>query len=887
MTISSTTNRKEYTGNGVTTAFAFPYPFEASTDLRVFERTIATGAIVEKTAGTHFTVTGAGDPSGGTVTATTAPANTVNWIIVRDPARTQGVALVNGEKIDVEASINDPLDALTLMVQRQNDRADRAIHAPDGDLAANANMELPDATTRASKILSFDVNGLPTVEDPMVTQTQAYRDEALAAVADAEKTAASAGADLWSRPVDSIESAEPGSPSIGDRVLLDDTNATRPNQVAEYFSDGWHYSGAPQAGQSVEVISAGARYRYTTTYGWQNAERSRWRSSEFDLVPDGGSADQHDALVAILAAASASDNPRDREIVLRGNGVVKIGTEINLDSYPNIRLICDKNLRLIPASDRQFLFKSGYSSSVSGLTNLAANALRGSYFVQVADTSGFTLGQYVWLQSDAVLPDVTNSGGGNSGTPLKCGQIARLLYKDSTKLYIDRALTYDYLTADSAQVGTAPIVGGWTFENLQWGSIADTATLSGNMLTLKWCSNVRVISPKVENSRTDLTTTGDNSASNGIAFNAALDVYIEDPQMKLIGYYGVEYDGPCNNIEIRGGQLSNCRHGFSANWDGMNGYGEPVDIRHYGTQIVNSSLSGVRNHDVGRQLYYNRVRSIGSLGDKGFLLEASYQTLDCCEGVRNANDGVIIPSGIVGTQISGGRYSDNSRSGINAQSVITVTAADISKNGLVNTQSGACGISTIGGIFRDCNIDDNKSNAIVYGPNVDGFTLAPLLISGGKITKTSNQTALVYQFDKSGYDTALVRITDVDLTGWNPSTDYFAAKGTSATTPAPTEPRHSGLVLSDESSGATTRGTATLVAGTVTVTTSKVFKFAGLTGGGGGAKAPFISKIRLQLRTAGGTPGNVRVSAVTDRTSFVITSDSASDTSTYDWWIEH
>lgn len=91
----------------------------------VWERTIATGALVKKTYGTDFTVAGAGNSAGGTVTATTAPANTVNWIIVRDPARTQGIALVNGEKIDVAASINAPLDALTLMVQRQNDRAGR------------------------------------------------------------------------------------------------------------------------------------------------------------------------------------------------------------------------------------------------------------------------------------------------------------------------------------------------------------------------------------------------------------------------------------------------------------------------------------------------------------------------------------------------------------------------------------------------------------------------------------------------------------------------------------------------------------------------------------------------------------------------------------------
>ena len=41
MTIASTATRKEYVGNGVTTAFPFPYQFRANTDLVFWERTIA------------------------------------------------------------------------------------------------------------------------------------------------------------------------------------------------------------------------------------------------------------------------------------------------------------------------------------------------------------------------------------------------------------------------------------------------------------------------------------------------------------------------------------------------------------------------------------------------------------------------------------------------------------------------------------------------------------------------------------------------------------------------------------------------------------------------------------------------------------------------------
>ena len=76
MTIASTTNRVTYTGNGVTTAFAFSYPFFADADLVVIETIIATGVQTTKTLTTHYTISGTTDSlghysSGGTVNAVT------------------------------------------------------------------------------------------------------------------------------------------------------------------------------------------------------------------------------------------------------------------------------------------------------------------------------------------------------------------------------------------------------------------------------------------------------------------------------------------------------------------------------------------------------------------------------------------------------------------------------------------------------------------------------------------------------------------------------------------------------------------------------------------------------------------------------------------------
>ena len=73
MTVSSTTSKVSYTGNGVTTAFAVPFYFLEAADLQVILRSSA-GVETVQALTTNYTVAGAGVSSGGTVTMLTAPA---------------------------------------------------------------------------------------------------------------------------------------------------------------------------------------------------------------------------------------------------------------------------------------------------------------------------------------------------------------------------------------------------------------------------------------------------------------------------------------------------------------------------------------------------------------------------------------------------------------------------------------------------------------------------------------------------------------------------------------------------------------------------------------------------------------------------------------------
>lgn len=164
MTISTTTNRVTYTGNGATTAFSFPYAFFAQADLVVVETIIATGVQTVKTLTTHYTISGSVDAlghysSGGTVTAVTAPASTVTWTIYRDPTATQTTDLVENDPMPAE-SIEAALDYQTMLNQRTRDIAARSLQQPEGDSATIG--RLPAKVDRADTVLAFDSDGDPT-----------------------------------------------------------------------------------------------------------------------------------------------------------------------------------------------------------------------------------------------------------------------------------------------------------------------------------------------------------------------------------------------------------------------------------------------------------------------------------------------------------------------------------------------------------------------------------------------------------------------------------------------------------------------------------------------------------------------------------------------------
>ena len=154
MTVSSTTTKVIYSGDGSTTVFAYSFKIFADADLRVIERA-ADGTETVKSLTTHYTVSGAGTDSGGNVTFGTAPANTVTVIIKRNLTLTQGTDYVPNDPFPAAAH-EDALDKLTFIAQQQQEVFDRAVVFPETDTASTT---IPDTVTRANKFLGFGASG--------------------------------------------------------------------------------------------------------------------------------------------------------------------------------------------------------------------------------------------------------------------------------------------------------------------------------------------------------------------------------------------------------------------------------------------------------------------------------------------------------------------------------------------------------------------------------------------------------------------------------------------------------------------------------------------------------------------------------------------------------
>ena len=146
MTVSATTSRADYTGNGATLAFTIPFYFLDNTHVKIIRTTISTGVPTTLALTTDYTLSGAGSGSGGTATMVVAPTTDQRIAILRNVPFTQLIHYVPNDPFPA-ATHEQALDQLTMEVQQINETVGRALTLDAS--VVNASGALPAPTANA------------------------------------------------------------------------------------------------------------------------------------------------------------------------------------------------------------------------------------------------------------------------------------------------------------------------------------------------------------------------------------------------------------------------------------------------------------------------------------------------------------------------------------------------------------------------------------------------------------------------------------------------------------------------------------------------------------------------------------------------------------------
>jgi hypothetical protein len=154
MTVPSSTNRADYSGNGSTIEFATNFRFLQNEDLKVILTNTTTNVETEQSINSDYTVTGVGLDAGGTVTMVIAPPSGYKLSILRSVAKTQETDYVENDDFPAK-SHEDALDKLTMICQEQQDEIDRSLKLSESQIATG--LTVPAA--EEGKFLQWDDDG--------------------------------------------------------------------------------------------------------------------------------------------------------------------------------------------------------------------------------------------------------------------------------------------------------------------------------------------------------------------------------------------------------------------------------------------------------------------------------------------------------------------------------------------------------------------------------------------------------------------------------------------------------------------------------------------------------------------------------------------------------
>ena len=536
----------------------------------------------------------------------------------------------------------------------------------------------------------------------------------------------------------------------------------------------------------------------------------------------------------------------------------KISDSITVPS--DTRLDFAAGARLLPgvANATMILVQgSAPAAWVALSSNLAAGSKTWTH-----TSNAYLVGDWVEFRSNLLVTS------GPNATASKIACLRKIVKKTGSGPYtytLNEQVRDSFNTADSATVGVPAMVENVVLENVTLNE-ENYSTRIGFGIYLEYCAHVRIINPTIIGSKDKAGA--DVVSPDGIKVNhGCCDITIHNPTLKHIGWYGISIVGAAEHVRVCGGLAEDTRHAVSCVYGA---YGEPTDILVHGMASANSTLSGFDTHDTGRDIVFSDCLSTGA-GDDGFQFRTRNVRAIGCTSIRSTLDGFSDFTGASGHVLVGCVADGDGRMGFNFAGRAELTNCEGRNH--TGPLSGYSAIQLqAGGAVQGGKFTGNAGSVFrIYD--------APLLVEGIYAPYDAVQTFFAVAITSLGGRYNQVQFRNCEIPGYAFNTLF--ARQQSARAAGDLPPITSGNRLTTGGAGAEMRGEATLVAGTVTVTTTAVKRSTGVNW-----TEDMISRVDLRRVTPGGTVGNLYVESVTNGTSFVIRSSNAADTSKVQWAVE-
>jgi len=188
MTLSTQTSKAAFSGNGVSTTFPLPFPFLRDADIKALLR--QDGFETALAQGQHYTLTGAGGASGGSLVMLNPPSTGQSLVVYRAPSIVQEVDYVENSAFPAETH-EAALDLLTMICQSLQEQLGRAVLYP---VSTPASDILDSGSFLAATTQSREAARI-SEQSAVASATQATASAGLAATSAAAAEALAATAD--------------------------------------------------------------------------------------------------------------------------------------------------------------------------------------------------------------------------------------------------------------------------------------------------------------------------------------------------------------------------------------------------------------------------------------------------------------------------------------------------------------------------------------------------------------------------------------------------------------------------------------------------------------------------------------------------------------------